>query len=458
MSYLKPKNSSAILFLLLVTFSTPLQLLTAPVQLEGLERLKNRDLERASEKLHYEINGLFEEGRYWECARDLIILIDFYPNYSKIDNAIFTLGECLYEVGLVQSAAKIYRFLIQKHIRSRYLGHALLGLQRIEYDRGDFGRCIEFYNAILRGSPKKDILNCAKYYAGLSYYQIKDYPKAIELLSDIENDSPYFDYGLYTKGLSLLRMKKVKRAVKALNDVLRLPVVNDERRSVVDETRLTLGYLYYELEYYNYALKQFLAVSSDHKNYQDALLAAGWAAVKMKYYGEAVGPLTDLLSQFPDNLYSDEALFLLGRCYLKLEMYDEALKIYDHILDLYPEKDFLPVILHEVNQTLADERQKAENINLELLMLESRLLEVLPIGMDGTAPDYLKQEKKKLHEIRTSLLERIQKERQSFKSITNQMDELEKMAKLKESRKNWRAFAEYGKSRALFMKRSKERN
>ncbi len=456
MSCINSTYSRTVFWVLLVLFTG--FGLTAPMPKKGMQKFVDRDLERASEKLHYEIKGLFEAGRYWECARDLIILIDFYPNYSKIDNAIFTLGECLYEVGLFQSATKMYRFLITKHIRSRYLGHALLGLQRIEYDRGDYGRCIEFYNAILRGSPKKNILNCAKYYAGLSHYQIKDYPRAIELLSGIEDDSPYYDYGLYTKGLSQLRMKKVKRAVKTLNEVLRLPIVNDERRSVVDETRLTLGYLYYELEYYNYALKQFLVVSSDHKNYQDALLAAGWAAVKLKYYGEAVGPLTDLLSRFPDNLYADEALFLLGRCYLKLEMYDEALKIYDHILELYPERNFLPVILHEVNQTLTDERQKAEKINLELLMLESRLLEVLPVGLDGTAPDHLKKEKKKLKQIRTSLLERIQKERQNFKAITEQMDELEKMAEIKESRRNWRAFAEYGKSRALFLKRNKERN
>ena len=423
-----------------------------------MDRTLARELEKASEKLLFEAERLYEEDQFWECARDLIILLDFNPNYSKIDQAVFLLGDCLYQLGIMDGAKRIYRYLVKKYIRSPLLPRALLGLQRIEYDTGNYNRSIEFFNAISRGTPPRDILDVARYYAGLSFYHIKDYPNAIKTLRNIGENSPYYDYGLYSIGLSMLRMKRVRDAIRAFRAVIRLPIVNDERRYVVDETHLTLGYIYFELGYYKHALGQFKAVSSNHEHYNDALLAQSWAAINMEKYNEAVAPLTDLLTLYPEDDTNEEAFFLLGRCYLKLGMYDEALRVYEHLIEIFPERDVVPAIVKEVNLSLAEENVKIEKIKMELLMMESKLLDVIPYQVDESTPSYLKEEREKLNELRMMLLKRIQQERKTFNEFTEQLAKLRKLAERREQRRDWRAYAQYGKSRALFMKTRQQQN
>jgi len=415
-------------------------------------RMAAEDLEKASDKLFYEAQRLFEQGDYWGCARDLIIQMDFNPNYYRIDEVVFTLGDCLYELGLQDGASRLYKHLISKYIRSPFLPRALLGLQRLEYDNNNFARCLEFYSAINRGNPTEDILDASEYYAGLSYYKLKDYPTAIQTLTKISDKSPYYDYGMYAVGQSMLRMKSVRKAIDTFRDICHLPVMSDARRIVINEAHLTLGYLYYELKYYKQALAEFRAVTSNHEHYADALLAAGWAATRLDNFADAIAPLTTLISRFPENESNAEAFFLLGRCYLKLALFDQALKVYEHLIAVSPDRDVIPAIIREVNQSLAVENQKIEKIRMDLLVLESKLLDLLPISNEGSLPAAVRQEKDKLSEIRGALLKRIQEERQTFDALSSQMSELRNMATLKEDQRDWKAFAEYGKSRALFLK------
>lgn len=417
-----------------------------------MESALQDDLENASEKLHFEAKRHLKEARYWEAARDLIILLDFYPDYSQIDDAVFILGDCLYEIGIMDGATRIYRYLVKKFIRSPLLPKALLGLQRIEYDTGNYARCIEFYNAIVRGTPEQDVLDVARYYAGQSYYSFKDYPNAIKIIDEMNENSPYYDYAHYTKALALLRMKQIRQSIKSFRTVCNLPVISDERRTVVDESHLTLGYLYYELGYNEHALAEFRSVSSSHERYDDALIAEAWAAINMDIHNEAIPPLTELISLFPNNDTSEEAFFLLGKSYLKIDMFDEALRVYEHLLAIFPEKEMVPSIVREVNLSLTEEKINIEKIKMVLLVMESRLLDSIPLGQDDQLPVYLKEEKQKIAETRMDLLKKIQTERETFNSLSNQMQQLQALAERRESRRDWRAYAQYGKSRALFMK------
>ena len=105
---------------------------------------------------------------------------------------------------------------------------------------------------------------------------------------------------------------------------------------IVDETHLTLGYIYYELGKYDLAYKEFQSVSSIMKIMTRHCWHQEWAACQLNNYEDAVPALTDFITQYPENDNSEEAFFLLGRSYLKLERYDEALKVYEHLVDIFP--------------------------------------------------------------------------------------------------------------------------
>ncbi len=448
-----------ITLVLLVLYIFPSQLLAnAPISSNTGTDNKNliqlEELEKASSKLFSEANRLFINGNYWESARNLIILLDFNPQYSKIDEVIFSLGDCLYEIGLLEGSKKIFKYLVKKYISSPQLPRAILGLQRIEYDNGNLFKCIDFYKVIERGNPLDEILDCSQYYAGLSYYKLNEYNKAIEILSKINKSNSYWAYGQYTCAMSYLRLKKVQQAVDTLNEILRIPVLNDEIRNIVDETHLTLGYIYYELGYYDHSLQQFTSVSSNHPHYKDALLSAGWAATKIEDYERAIIPLTDLVSLPNEDDNTQEGFFLLGRCYLKLGLYDDALKVYEYLVNALPKKELVPLIVQEVENSIAVQEKRIEKIKLDLLVLETKLLNLIQLNPNIDTPDYLQQEKQELNIQRNNLLTQIQQERQTFQNMLADMNDMKQAIQTKENRQDWRAFAEYGKSRALFLKRT----
>lgn len=421
---------------------------TGPDTPQGSLQTPQNDLEKSAEQLFVDIRNWYDQGKFWECARDLVILIDFYPSFSKTDQAMFMLGDCLYEINLKEGAKKVYLFLVKKYVRSALLGNALLGLQRIEYSEDQYMLCLDYYHAILRANPTDEVLDCSHYYSGLSYYKLKDYPNAIEALEKVSVNSSYYDYSLYNLALAKLRMKKIKQSIALFQKVCALPLTNDDRRQVIDEAYLSMGYIYYELGRYQDALTQFRAISSMFKDYANALLASGWSAAKKGDYRAAIGPLTDLVSRYSKTPQAEEAMFLIGDCYLKLGLYDEALKIYDNLMELFPKREVSASADLKIQNQLAEERGKLEEIKMELLILESRLMEIIPVGSDGN----VQKDKDDIFSIRKDLLKQIYDERLVFNSLSRQMDEMEASTSMTEKRRDWRAFAEYGRSRVMFLK------
>lgn len=410
------------------------------------------DLEKSSARLFAEAQTLLAARDYWAAARDLILVLDFNPNYEKVDQVVFMLGECLYEIGLPQGASRLYQHLITRYLRSSLLPEALLGLQRIEYDRQDYPRCIDHHEAIFRSQPLLPVADASNYFAGLAYYHLRDYPKTMELLSKISVTSTYYPHGQYTLALAQMRMKQVPRAITTLRSICAMAVENDEIRALIDESHLTLGYLFYELGYYQRAHTQFTLVSPVHENQDAALLAAGWALLQDGQISAAIAPLTELVRRFPLHESAEEGLFLLGRCYMSLKQYEDAINIYDHLIALFPSSAAMPEIKEEAQGTLLDESIAVEKIKTDLLVMESNLLDALPLpGDNALLPHYYGEEHNRIMDTRQGLLRRIQEEREKMNAASQEIQYLRELMVRKQDRQDWRAYAEYSKSRALFM-------
>lgn len=448
-------------FLKNVLIATSIIFCLSPVQAyaQRFERESKRQLEKTSNQLFFEARNLYNEAKYWECARDLVILLDFYSGYSKLDEVVYILGDCLYEIDLKRAASKIYKHLVKKFINSPYLPNALLGLQRIEYDVENYIKCIEFYKVIRRAHASSEIMDTSRYYAGLSYSKMNDYDNATAILNQMSEKSLYYDYGLYTLAISYMQQRKVRQALDTFHKITALNITTESRKKVVDETHLTLGYIYYELGYYSEALDQFKQVSTEHEEYSQALLAAGWSLVKLKKHKTALEPLTAILALNPNSEIAEEGMFLLGRCYIKLERYNEALKVYDRLMEIFPRRENIPKLVNKVSTTLKNESVSLEKMKLDLLMLETKLIDVLSLGsLKQDVPNYLKEEQQRLLDIREGLLRRIKEERKVIDDLSRAMQTLKRRTQIKQDRRDWRAYAEYGRARAAFLKQLKENN
>jgi TolA-binding protein len=174
-------------------------------------QLLDPNMDKAAARLYRNALKLYDEKAYWKSARELIILLDYYPAFSQADGVLYHLGESMYQMAMYKSSAKMQRFLLTKYPQSGYLAEAFYGLQRILYQTENYSESLKIYSGIAARFGDDDIIDGARYYAGMSYYHQRDYDNAIATLSKVRARSEYFDHSLYTVGLSYLKKKWLTR-------------------------------------------------------------------------------------------------------------------------------------------------------------------------------------------------------------------------------------------------------
>jgi TolA-binding protein len=171
------------------------------------EQLLDHDMDKAVARLYRSALKYYDEKAHWKAARELIILLDYYPAFSQADGVLCHLGESMYQMTMYKSAAKMFRFLITKYPHSKYLPQALFGLQRIYYQTEDYSESLKIFSGIAARFPDDDVIDGARYHAGMAYYHQRDYDNTITALNKVRARSEYFDHSLYTVGLAYLKKK-----------------------------------------------------------------------------------------------------------------------------------------------------------------------------------------------------------------------------------------------------------
>lgn len=165
----------------------------------SLERIAMRLFRMAVEK--------FDDKAHWHSTRELIILLDFYPAFSKTDGVLYYLGANLYEMDMYKSASKIFRYLVTTYPQTEYLSKTLLSLQKLHYNTQELENSLNYFVGITSRFPDDGVLDASYYYGGMAYFHQKKYDDAIKALGRVRSRSDYYDYGLYTVGLCFLKKK-----------------------------------------------------------------------------------------------------------------------------------------------------------------------------------------------------------------------------------------------------------
>lgn len=422
-----------------------------PQSSQDLRDLK--EMERAANKIFDDGVDFFKKGEFWNCSQELIIIMDFYPKFDRMDEVVKYLGHCLLQEELYTSAIRMYNYLLKKYPNSQFMPEALLGLEKAYYNQDDFKQALRVYYVILKKTNDEKIINEASYLAGQSHYQLKNYDMAINVLKKIDSNDDFYDTSIYTIALSYLKKSNVATSVDYFRKVTALPIINGERKNVVDNAHLTLGLIYYELKAYQASINQLSKVSSKHENYQDALLGMGWAHSKLNDFENVIKILSKLIKNFPDSENAEESYFLLGQAYIAIGNFDEAIIAYKKIVELYPDQQHVPSLIKKVNNSLKNEEDRIEELKVKILVEETRLMDAIPLnGENENLPQYLVDEKKKLRDLRKKMISNLLAERDQLVYMQLKIGDLSKLSERRERRKDWRGYAEYGVSRALFLR------
>ena len=193
-------------------------------------------------------------------------------------------------------------------------------------------------------------------------------------------------------------------------------------------------------------------IEKEHKDFAQALLVKSWSYIKLNDFQNAIVTLNELIKIFDDSEYGEEAHFLLGQCYLKLEFFDFAVKEYEYIILKYAAANNVAERISLVEAGLREQEKLLERFKVQLLVLESNLIDSIHLEGSKDVPKYIKDHYEELSQSRDNLVENIMTERRTFEEVAGNIEQIRFDISRMESRRHWRAYAEYGKARALFLK------
>ncbi len=193
-------------------------------------------------------------------------------------------------------------------------------------------------------------------------------------------------------------------------------------------------------------------ISPEFYDYPEVLLAIGWSALKLQDYQATLSALSGLVTNYPSYFNLEEAHFVIGQCYLKLGYYDFAVKEYNEIIKKKPKPTDYAAKLEQSSQELVIQEKLLQELNSELLVLESRLLLERSLTTSNGSIDFISVDQKEMKEKSQALYETLAKERRNFETLSNSLLNLKKQIDKDQINRNWRAYADYGKARAFFLK------
>ena len=185
-----------------IAYSAP-----SPEPSTGLQDRTRAEAEHAGNKLMGEARKKFKRGEFWKCAMDLIVILDFYSEFSRIDETLYLLGRCLYEMGMYDGSNQLFRYLLRNYPRTPLVPKVMLGMQKAYYQEREYHLSLKFYNALESHYSDFDGIDESRYYAVQSHYHLKNYNLVSNIIEQIKKGSEFYAFALYTSGLADLKKK-----------------------------------------------------------------------------------------------------------------------------------------------------------------------------------------------------------------------------------------------------------
>ncbi|MFQ5675180.1 MAG: tol-pal system YbgF family protein [bacterium] len=171
------------------------------------ENERQAQLNRAAKKLYKSALDEFKQQRYWDSAVDLTAILNLHPSFEKSDAVAYMLANSLYEMGMYDGADRMYRKLLKNYPKTIYVAEAILGLQKVWFQKQVFPTSLKFYKVLESHYSDNDAIQESRYYAGQTHFQLDDNTLALNIFQQINKKSDYYPFALYSIGLIDLKKK-----------------------------------------------------------------------------------------------------------------------------------------------------------------------------------------------------------------------------------------------------------
>jgi len=261
---------------------------------------------------------LFSLKNYEEAATILLDVVEKYPNSRAYDDAVYLLGESLFQARDYYPSRQYFALAIKKQTNSKSEQQALQRLIEIALRTGDYEQ-IDEYLKRLQGVPIQVLEPGVPYVRAKYLYFRGNLPDASAGFASIPPSNPYYFQARYFLATVMVKNGDLAGASLVYDSILKLQPPDDDAKEIQDLSRLALGRILYERSQLDRAIEAYQSIGRESPYFVDALSEAAWAYIKAKDWKRAYRSLDLLLLTNPEHKDGPELRLLMGNLNLRME-------------------------------------------------------------------------------------------------------------------------------------------
>jgi tetratricopeptide (TPR) repeat protein len=269
---------------------------------------------------------------YDEAATIALDVVEKYPNTRAYEDALYLLGEALFQGRDYYSARHYLQQAVAKNNGSKQEQQALQRLVEVALRTGDYEN-VDVYLKRLENLPASAVEPSVPYVRAKYLYFRGRFDAAGAVFAAIPSTNPYYFQARYFLATIQVKRGDLAAASTAFDDILKLQPPDDAAKDIQDLARLAIARIFYERSQFDKAIEVYLAVPRQSRYWSEALREQAWTYIKAKDWQRAYRSVNLLLLYDPDTADAPDLRLLEGNLELRMSNFylasDEFSKVRD---------------------------------------------------------------------------------------------------------------------------------
>jgi tetratricopeptide (TPR) repeat protein len=276
--------------------------------------------------------AFYMQKDYEQAATVLMDVVDKYPGTRAYDDALFLLGESLFQAHDFHTARGYLEQAVAKNTGSKPEQLALQRLVEISLRTGDYEK-IDGYLQRLQTLPIAQMEPAIPYVRGKYYFFRGRLDDAINVFAAVPQNNPYFFQARYFIATILIKKGDLAGATQNFDALLKVQAPDASGKDIQDLARLAIARILYERSQFDKAIEAYLAIPRQSKYWAEALREQAWTYIKAKDWQRAYRSINLLLLAEPDAPDGPSLRLIEGNLHLRMNNFYLASDTFSKVRD-----------------------------------------------------------------------------------------------------------------------------
>lgn len=318
--------------------------------------------------------GYYEQRRYSDAGDAFSDVVDRYPESDLVGDALYYRGNAAIAGGEFEQALADFERASEMDAAPATLKDEVR-FQRawLQYRNDEFAEAAQSFAALHEEAGRSDEGAEALFWAAESNYQLGELDRAKQLFTQYVRThagGEHVDAAHYALGWTNFKQGNYTQAVAEFNQFLEVYRASETDEFVPYRTDalLRLADSYYALKRYSEAIRTYRQVAEQAGDY--ALYQVAQAFYNSGEAFDAISAFRDLLEEYPDSEWAEEARYSLGNIFFQNQDYDQAIEEYQRLIESYPQDPLAAKAQYGIGDALFNAGRSAEAIAAYRVVLE----------------------------------------------------------------------------------------